>query len=74
VGIHDNYFRLGGHSLLAIRVTSRIREAFQIEMPMSSIFEAPTIAELASDIEEQVIRDIQGLSEEEAEMLVAQLA
>ncbi|BAY65521.1 amino acid adenylation [Calothrix brevissima NIES-22] len=54
VGIYDNFFELGGHSLLLTSVISRIREKLSIEIPLRSLLQAPTIAELS-----QVITDIQ---------------
>jgi len=47
IGIHDNFFELGGHSLAATRVVSRIRDSFEIELPLRAIFETPTIAHIA---------------------------
>ncbi|QMS92211.1 AMP-binding protein [Nostoc edaphicum CCNP1411] len=51
VGVYDNFFELGGNSLLAIRATARLREAFQLDLPLGSLFEKPTIAGLAERIE-----------------------
>ncbi len=51
IGIHDNFFELGGHSLLATQVISQIREALSVELPLTTLFESPTIAELCEHIE-----------------------
>jgi amino acid adenylation domain-containing protein len=71
VGIHENFFTdLGGHSLLATQLISRVRDAFQIDLPLRRLFEAPTIAELAVAIEEAPIDIIEGLSEDSVRRLV----
>ena len=51
VGIHDNFFELGGHSLSAFQAFSRLKSAFQLELPLRSIFEATTVADLAELVE-----------------------
>ena len=53
VGIYDNFFELGGQSLLATQVISRVRDIFEIELSMQSIFDALTVADLAKIIIEE---------------------
>jgi amino acid adenylation domain-containing protein len=52
IGMNDNFFELGGHSLLATQVISRIRESFDVEIPLHGLFEFPTIASLAHSLAE----------------------
>jgi len=59
VGVVDNFFDLGGHSLLAGRVISRMRDTFQMDVPIQSFLEAPTVADIALVITRCLARELE---------------
>ena len=67
LGVYDNFFELGGHSLLATQVLARVSDAFRVNIPLRRLFEKPTVAGLASVIEE--CRAHQGPAEDAAPVL-----
>jgi amino acid adenylation domain-containing protein len=83
VGIQDNFFDLGGHSLTATRIISQVIKQFKVDIPLQSLFQAPTVAEMAKIITERrnkklekgeinaILAELESLSDEEAGKLLA---
>lgn len=69
VGVFDNFFELGGHSLNIMRIVARIGSAFQTELPLTAVFENPTVASLAIAVEQKLIDELELMSEDDAERL-----
>jgi len=70
IGIDDNFFELGGHSLLVVQVVARIQESFELDLPLRTFFEYPTIAELAVRIERELIAKVKELDADEIRALL----
>lgn len=69
IGIHDDFFDLGGHSLLATQLMTHIQEAFHVQLSLQSLFETPTVAQLALLVLQQLAEQI----DEEALQYIEQL-
>lgn len=70
VSVEDNFFLLGGHSLLGTQLIGRIRDAFGVELPLRSIFDSPTIAELSNQVEQLLLVKLETMSEDEAQRVL----
>ncbi len=85
IGIHDNFFDLGGHSLAATRVVSWVISRFQLEIPLQSLFQSPTVADMAVIITQNqtrragdaelagMFREVEAMTEEEAQRYVDEI-
>jgi acyl transferase domain-containing protein len=70
VGVADSFFELGGHSLIAVQLVSRLREIFDVNIEPEAVFETENIIQLATLVEEALVKQIAEMSEEEAEALL----
>ena len=83
IGVHDSFWDLGGHSLMATKILSRVRQAFGIDLPLSSLFLNPLLGEFAEAVGQGVLAaaggaaadllaELDGLSDEEIRVLLAE--
>jgi hypothetical protein len=72
VGVNDNLFLIGGHSLFGTQLIARIRDNFGVELSLRSVFESPTPALLAQEIERLIVTRISKMSEDEIERALEQ--
>jgi amino acid adenylation domain-containing protein len=71
VGMKDNFFYLGGNSLFGTQVIARLRDAFNVDVPLLKLFDHPTVADLAAEVDRLMVANLDAMSEEEAQRLLA---
>lgn len=65
IGIDDNFFLLGGNSLMGTQIIMQVMESFKVELPLRTLFEAPTVRLLAEEIERLVVAKLETMSDDE---------
>jgi amino acid adenylation domain-containing protein len=71
IGVNDNFFYLGGSSLFGTQVITRLREGYDIELPLLRLFDCPTVEALTVEVERLVEAKVEAMSEAEARTLLA---
>lgn len=72
IGVNDNFFLLGGNSLLATQVIARLRDAFDVEVSLLTVFDHPTVVGIAGEVEQLIFAKVETLTEDEVHRLVAE--
>jgi acyl carrier protein len=74
VGVNDNFFFLGGNSLFGTQVIARLRDAFNVEVSLLALFDHPTVAACAAEVERLMVEKLDTMSEEDVKRLLASSA
>ncbi|MCA9944474.1 MAG: amino acid adenylation domain-containing protein, partial [Anaerolineales bacterium] len=70
VGLYDNFFQLGGHSLLITQLASRIQSIFEVELSLRTLFEHPTVVDMALMVEDKMLEMVEALDDDEIDLLL----
>jgi amino acid adenylation domain-containing protein len=74
VSVNDNFFLIGGHSLLGTQLIARIQESFGVELPLRSVFDSPTVAQLGRETERLIVAKIDSMSEDEVQLALQHIS
>ncbi len=74
IGRDDNFFTLGGHSLMGAQLIAKVRETFGIDLPLRTLFDAPTIQGISAEIERMIYAKVAAMSEGEAQSILTKSA
>jgi acyl carrier protein len=70
IGVDDNFFLLGGNSLMGAQLIVRTTESFGIDLPLRTLFEMPTVRQLAGEIERRIVARVESMTDDEALQLL----
>jgi acyl carrier protein len=74
IGRNDNFFRLGGHSLMGAQLVAEIQRTYDVELSLRSLFDHPTVAGIASEIETLIHAHLNAMSDAEAQHLLESIS
>jgi oxalate---CoA ligase len=70
IGIADNFFWIGGDSITGAQLINRVNMTFQIDLPLASVFQHPTVESLAEKVISELLSEIEGLSDADLKSLI----